>query len=131
MTPDEVQSVLSYPTSAPDLRKVCGEKCEEGAVLELADYDLDGQHFMVRFWFTKSDVRLHTVSMYSTKVDSAAFTKMKVFLENLYGPPKSVGLKRGYFTVIWELPSTTITLFSNTTDEMTVVYNKPTKEHPG
>jgi hypothetical protein len=131
MTPDEVQRALSYPTSVPDLEKVCGKKCEEGAALELADYDLNGQHFMVRFWFTKTDVRLHTVSMYSTKFDNTAFTKMKIFFENLYGPAKSTGLKRGYFTVIWELPSTKITLFSNTTDEMTVVYDKRTTENPG
>jgi hypothetical protein len=131
MTPDEVQKALSYPTSVADLGKVCGEKCDEGAALELADYDLNGQHFMVRFWFTKSDVRLHTVSMYATKFENTAFTKTKIFLEHLYGPAKTTGLKRGYFTVIWELPSTVITLFSNTTDEMTVVYDTRTKENPG
>ena len=131
MNPEEVQKILKYTTRTADLSKVCGEKCEEGAALELEDYVLDGQHFMVRFWFTKTDVRLHTVSMYSTKFDNTAFTKMKIFFENSYGPAKSTGLKRGYFTVIWELPSTKITLFSNTTDEMTVVYDKRTTENPG
>ena len=53
MTPDEVQRALSYPTSVADLASVCGEKCAEGAALQLDDYDLSGQHFMVRFWFTK------------------------------------------------------------------------------
>jgi len=53
MTPSEVQKVLSYPTSVRDLAKVCGEKCDEGAALELDDYQLDSQHFLVRFWFTK------------------------------------------------------------------------------
>ena len=38
MTPSEVQKVLSYPTSVADLAKVCGEKCDEGAALELDDY---------------------------------------------------------------------------------------------
>ena len=131
MTLDEVQKALSHPTSVPDLGKVCGEKCDEGAALELADYDFNGQRFMVRLWFTKSDVRLHTVSMYSTKFDDNAFTKMKTFFENLYGPAKSTGLKRGYFTVIWESPTTLITLFSNTTDEMTVVYEEKTKKANG
>jgi hypothetical protein len=33
MTPDQVQKVLSYPTLAADLVKVCGEKCNEGGAL--------------------------------------------------------------------------------------------------
>jgi hypothetical protein len=35
MTPDEVQKVLSYPTSEADLAKVCRGPCNEGAALNL------------------------------------------------------------------------------------------------
>jgi hypothetical protein len=79
MTPDEVQKILSYPTSVADLAKVCRGPCNEGAVLELDDYKLNGQHFIVRFWFTKPDLRLKPVSMYAKQLDDAngneAFTK--------------------------------------------------------
>jgi hypothetical protein len=135
MTPDELQKALSYPTIVVDLAKVCGENCEEGAALELDDYDLNGQHFMVRFWFTKADRRLHTVSMYAKQLGDAngneAFTKMKRFLETSYDSPRSTELKRGYFIIIWVLPSTTITLYSNTTNEMIVVYEENTKKEGG
>ena len=55
MTPDEVQKALSYPTFEADLEKLCSKDCQEGAALELDDYELNGQHFMVRFWFAKPD----------------------------------------------------------------------------
>jgi hypothetical protein len=35
MTPDQVQKVLNYPTLVADLASVCGEKCDEGAALQL------------------------------------------------------------------------------------------------
>jgi hypothetical protein len=135
MTPEEVHNALSSPTIVVDLAKVCGEKCEEGAALELADYDFNDEHFMVRFWFTKPDQRLHTVSMYATQLGNVngneAFTKMKRFFETSYGSPRSTELKRGYFIIIWDLPSTMITLYSNTTNEMIVVYEERTKKEGG
>jgi hypothetical protein len=91
MTPNEVQKVLSYPTSVAELAKVCGEKCDEGAALELDDYQLDSQHFVVRFWFAKSDMHsciCQAVSMYAKQLDDTngneAFTKTKRFLETSY-----------------------------------------------
>jgi len=126
MTPSEVQKVLSYPTSVADLAKVCGEKCDEGAALELDDYQLDSQHFFVRFWFTKHDLHLRTVSMYAKQLDDAngneAFTKIKSFLETSYGRPGPIALKGGDFVISWTLPSTTITLYWNATKNMTIVY---------
>jgi hypothetical protein len=126
MTPSEVQKVLSYPTSVADLAKVCAEKCDEGAALELDDYQLDDQHFLVRFWFTKPDTHLRTVSMYAKQLDDAngkeAFTKIKNFLETSYGTPRSTVLKHGDFVISWNLPSTTITLYSNATNFVTIVY---------
>ena len=128
MTPDEVQKVLSHPTSVADLAKVCGKECEEGAALELDDYKLDDQHFIVRFWFTKSDLRLQAVSLYAKQLDDrngdAAFSKMKNFLETSYGTPKSVALKHGEFVISWTQPSTTITLYSNATNYITIVYEQ-------
>jgi hypothetical protein len=135
MTPDEVQQALSYPTSVADLAKVCSQHCEEGAALELDDYELNGQHFEVRFWFTKPETRLHIVSMFAKQLDegddNAGFTKMKDYLGSLYGPPQSTRLKRGYFIVRWILPSTAITLYSNATTKMTVIYEKITKKASG
>ena len=135
MTPDEVQKILSHPTHAADLAKVCGEKCDEGAALELDDYELNGQHFIVRFWFTKSDLHLQAVSLYAKQLDngngSAAFTKMQGFLETSYGAPKSVSLKRGDFVISWIVPSTTITLYSNATDNLTIVYEQRTDKENG
>jgi hypothetical protein len=133
MTPDQVQKVLNYPTSVADLASVCGAKCDEGAALQLDDYDLSDQHFMVRFWFTKPDMRLHTVSMYtkarSDDSDNGSFSKIKDFLQTVYGSPQSVGLDRGHFVATWTLPSTTITLYSNATDQVAVVYEeKPVKK---
>ena len=69
MTPDQVQKVLNYPVSAADLAKVCREPCNEAEALELDDYDLNGQHFTVRFWFGKSDSRLEGVSMNAKQLD--------------------------------------------------------------
>jgi hypothetical protein len=128
MTPDEVQRVLSYPTSPANLAKVCGEKCNEGAALELDDYELNGQHFIVRLWFAKSDMRLQAVSMYAKQLDNengnAAFTKMKSFLETSYGTPGSAALKHGDFVISWTKASTTVTLYSNATNNMTIVYEQ-------
>ena len=128
MTPGEVQQAMGQQMSVADLAKVCSKTCNEGAVLELDDYDLNDQHFVVRLWFTKSDTRLHTVSMYAKKLDEGigneSFSKMKNFLEGTYGAPRSVTLKHGYFTVTWELSSTIINLYSNTTDQMTIVYKQ-------
>lgn len=135
MTPDEVQKVLSYPTSVVDLAKVCGENCEEGAALELDDYELNGQHFMVRFWFTKPETRLHTVSMYAKPPnegdDNAGFAKMKDYLSSLYGSPNATNLKGGYFIVTWVLSSTGITLYSNATTETAVIYEERTNKEGG
>ena len=135
MTPDEVQKVLSHPTSIADLAKVCHEPCNEGAALDLEDFDLNGQHFIVRFWFTKPDLRLQAVSMYAKQLDkkngNEAFTKMKNFLETVYGSPKSVTLKHPDFVIKWVLQSTTITLYSNTTDQMTLVYEGRTDHESG
>jgi hypothetical protein len=135
MAPDQVQKALSYPTLAVDLAKVCGEKCNEGGALELNDYELNGQHFAVRFWFSKPDMRLQAVSMYAKQLDDAngneAFTKMKHFLETSFGSPRSIGLDPGHFNIIWGLPSTTITLYSNTTNEMTVIYEERSKKESG
>jgi hypothetical protein len=136
MTPDEVQKVLSYPTSVADLAKVCHGACNEGAALELGDYELNGQHFVVRFWFSKPNMRLQAVSMYAKQLDKdngkAAFGKMKSFLEAVYGPRESVALQHEDFVVTWTLPSTTITLISNATDQMTVLYEQRTdKESEG
>jgi hypothetical protein len=135
MTPDEVQKILSYPTSVADLAKVCGKKCDEGAALELDDYQLDGQHFVVRFWFTKQDMHLQAVSMYAKQLDDTngneAFTKMKNFLTTLYGVPGSTALKRGDFVISWTLPSTTITLYSNATNNMTIVYEERSDKETG
>jgi hypothetical protein len=135
MTPNEVQKVLSYPTSVADLAKVCGEKCDEGAALELDDYQLDSQHFVVRFWFTKDDMRLQAVSMYAKQLDDTngneAFTKIKMFLETSYGTPGSIALKRGDFVISWKLPSTAITLYSNATNNVTIVYEERSDKENG
>jgi hypothetical protein len=135
MTPDEVQKVLSYPASVADLAKVCGENCKEGAALELDDYELNGQHFLVRFWFSKPEARLRTVSMYAKQLDkendNAGFAKMKDYLGSLYGSPQSTELKHGYFNVTWLLSSTKIMLYSNATTETTVVYEERTKKASG
>jgi hypothetical protein len=53
---------------------------------------------------------------------------MKAFLESIYGAPRSVSLKRGYFTVVWEMPSTRISLYSNAADQTTIVYEPRTDE---
>ena len=135
MTPDEVQRVLSYPTSVADLASVCGEKCDEGAALQLDDYDLSGQHFMVRFWFTKPEMRLHAVSMYAKPSgdasDKGGFTKIKDYLQAVYGLPQSVGLNRGRFVYTWPLPSTTVTLNSNAPNQTTIVYEEKTGKAGG
>jgi hypothetical protein len=135
MTPSEVQKVLSYPTFVANLAKVCGEKCDEGAALELDDYQLDSQHFVVRFWFTKGDMHLQAVSMYAKHLDntngSETFTKIKNFLENSYGAAGSISLKHGDFVISWTQPSTTITLYSNATNNLTIVYEERSNKESG
>ena len=135
MTPNEVQKALSYPTSVADLAKVCGEKCDEGGALELDDYQLDNQHFIVRFWFTKGDLHLQAVSMYAKQLDdingNQGFTRIKRFLQTLYGTPGSIVLKRGDFVISWTLPSTTVTLYSNATNNVTIVYEERSGKETG
>ena len=135
MTPDQVQKVLSYPTSVADLAKVCRGPCNEGSALELDDYELNGQHFIVRFWFAKTDMRLQAVSMYAKQLDDAngneAFTKIKSVLQTLYGTPGSIALKRGDFVISWTLPSTTVTLYSNATNNVTIVYEERSGKETG
>jgi hypothetical protein len=128
MTPEALQSVLKYPTRKADLSKVCGDKCDEGAALELDDYLFNGQRFMVRFWFAKSDVHLHTISMYAKQQNRDShgdlFGTMKYYFQNAYGSPQDITLKNGHFIVAWVLPQTAITLYSNTTNETTVIYKE-------
>jgi hypothetical protein len=127
MTPDQVQKVLSYPTFEADLAKLCSKECNEGAVLELDDYELNGLNFTVRFWFSKPDRRLQAVSLFAKQLngnDNHAFTETKHFLETVYGSPKSFSLQHGYFDIKWNIPSTMITLLSNTTSEMTILYEE-------
>ena len=135
MTPDQVQNVLSYPTSVADLAKVCRGPCNEGKALELDDYALNGQHFIVRLWFANPDMGLQAVSMYAKQLDkdngNEAFTKMKNFLQTVYGSPASVTLKHGDFIVAWVQQATTITLYSNATDQMTIVYEQRTDRQSG
>jgi hypothetical protein len=135
MTPDEVQKVLSYPTSVADLAKVCRGPCNEGTALEIEDYELNGQHFIVRFWFANPDMRLQAVSMYAKQLNkdngSEAFTKMKNFLGTVYGSPASFALKHEDFIVTWGLQSTTITLYSNAADQITIVYEERTDKEGG
>jgi len=134
MTTDEVQKVLSQPTHAVDLAKVCHEPCNEGAALELDAFELTGQYFVVRFWFSKPDARLQAVSMYAKHLDDAngneAFTKIKDFLGASYGKPGSIAMKHGDFVISWTQQSTTITLFSNATNYVTIVYEERS-DHEG
>ena len=134
MTPDQVQKALSYATFEADLAKLCSNDCQEGAALELDDYELNGQHFTVRFWFSKPDKRLQAVSMYAKQLndtDHQPYTKIKHSLENLYGPAKSSSLRLGYFEFTWTLPSTKITLHSNTTNELTIIYEERADKEGG
>src|SRR5262249_7718545 len=135
MPPNEVQRVLNYQTSAVDLARVCGEKCDDGAALEVEDFVLDGQHFLVRLWFTNPELRLHTVSMYAKQSGSGnndgGFAKIKGYLGGIYNAPRSTELRHGYFVVALGLGSTKITLYSNTTDTMAVVYEETSKIEGG
>jgi hypothetical protein len=134
MTPDQVQKVLSYPTFEADLAKLCGKECNEGAALELDDYESNGLHFTVRFWFSKPDKRLDAVSLFAKQLsdkDNPAFSEMKHYLETAYGSPKSFALRQGYFEITWQLPSTVITLHSNTTDQLTIIYEKRSDKESG
>ena len=135
MTPDQVKKVLNHPVSAADLAKVCREPCNEAEALELDDYDLNGQHFMVRFWFGKPDSRLEGVSMHAQQLDHTngqdALMKVKDFLESLYGAPGASGMDRGHFVFLWTLPSTKITLYSDATNDMTVLYEQKRETENG
>ena len=134
MTPDEVQKALSYPTFEADLAKLCSNDCQEGAVLELDDYESNGQHFTVRFWFSKPDKRLQAVSMYAKQLndtDIQVFTKMKSFLEDLYGSAQTSSLRLGDFEFTWKLPSTKVTLHSNTTSQLTIIYEERADKEGG
>jgi len=134
MTPDQVQKALSYPTFEADLAKLCSNDCQEGAVLELEDYESNGQHFTVRFWFSKPDKRLQAVSMYAKQLsdtDHQPYTKIKHSLENLYGRAQSSSIRLGYFEFTWKLPSTKITLHSNTTSELTIIYEERADKEGG
>jgi hypothetical protein len=128
MTPDQVQRVLTSPTSVADLTKVCRGPCNEGTALELEDYQLNGQHFTVRFWFGKPDERLQAVSMYGKNLDKEngkeVFTQMRGFFEKIYGAHESIVLKQGDFVLSWTLQSTKISLYSNTADHLTVLYEQ-------
>ena len=104
MTPDQVQKVLSYPTFEADLAKLCSKECNEGAALELDDYELNGLHFTVRFWFSKPDKRLQAVSLFAKQLngnDNHAFTEMKHFLETVYGSPKSFNYSMDILIIRW------------------------------
>jgi hypothetical protein len=135
MTPDQVQKVLNYPVSAADLAKVCREPCNEAEALELDDYDLDGQHFTILFWFGKPDSRLEGVSMHAKQLDHTdgkeALMKIKNFLETSYGAPGSVGMDRGHFVFLWTVPSTKITLYSDAANEMTILYEQKREKENG
>jgi hypothetical protein len=134
MTPDQVQKVLSYPTFEADLARLCSKECNEGAALELDDYELNGLHFTVRLWFSKPDKRLQAVSLFAKQLngnDNHAFAEMKKFLETVYGSPKSFVLQHGYFDIRWKLPSTMITLISNTTSEMNIIYEERSDKESG
>jgi len=135
MTPDQVQKILSYPTSAADLTKVCREPCNEAEALELDDYDLNGQHFTVRFWFGKPDSALEGVSMHAKQLDHTngkeALMKIRNFLETSYGAPGSITMDRGNFVFFVALPSTNITLYSDATDDMTILYEQRREKETG
>lgn len=128
MTPDQVEKVIGSPMSVPDLAKVCRGPCNEGTALELEDYELNGQHFTVRFWFSNPDKRLQAVSMYGKNLDKengkAVFTQMRGFFEKIYGGHESIVLKHGDFVLSWTLRSTKISLYSNTADHFTVLYEQ-------
>jgi hypothetical protein len=134
MTPDQVQKVLGYPTHEGDMAKLCKKECNDGAALELDDYELKGVHFSVVFWFAKLDKRLQAVSMFAKELsgnDNPAFSEMKLYMETIYGPPKSYVLQNGYFEITWKLLSTIITLHSNTTDQMTIIYEERSEKESG
>jgi hypothetical protein len=134
MTPDQVQKVLNYPTIEADLAKLCSKECNEGAVLELDDYELNGLHFTVRFWFSKPDKHLQAVSLFAKQLsdkDNPAFSEMKRYLETAYGAPKSTILKRGFFEITWQFESTMVTFLSNTRNHLTILYEKRSDKESG
>lgn len=59
--------------------------------------------------------------MYAKQLDknngNQASTKIKNFLETVYGSPKSVTSKHGDFVIKWVPQATTITSYSNATDQ--------------
>jgi len=135
MTPDQVQKVLSHPASAADLATVCRAPCNEAEALEVDDYDLNGQHFTVRFWFGKPDSCLEGVSMHAKQLDptnaSEALMKIRNFLETSYGAPGSIAMDRGHFVFLWTLPSTNITLYSDATNDVTILYEQRREKENG
>jgi hypothetical protein len=63
--------------------------------------------------------------------DDGGFAKMKGYLAGLYDSPRSTEFRHGYFIVTWELGSTKITLYSNTTNTMAAVYEETSKKGEG
>ena len=94
-----------------------------------------GSTAMVRFWFTKTEKRLHAVSMYeklgSDASNNGGFRKLKDYLQTVYGSPQSVGLDHGRFVFTWLLPSTTVMLNSNATNQTTIIYEEKTGKAGG
>ena len=94
-----------------------------------------GSTSMVRFWFTKTEKRLHAVSMYeklgSDASDNGGFTKLKDYLQTVYGSPQSVGLDHGRFVFTWLLPSAIVMLNSNATNQTTIIYEEKTGKAGG
>jgi hypothetical protein len=80
-------------------------------------------------------MHLQAVSMYAKQLDDTngneAFTKIKKFLETSYGTPGSISLKRGDFVITWSVPSTAITLYSNATNNLTIVYEERSDKEAG
>jgi hypothetical protein len=128
MTPDEVQRALKYPTVPQDMTETCSEPCQDGAALDINDYDADGQHFKVRFWFTKPGLRLATISLYAKPIHTGdlagiiLYSKMYELLLKTYGAPQNATQQGNELSTIWVLPLTSIELHSNTLDYMTVLY---------
>jgi hypothetical protein len=130
MRPNEVQTALRYPTVPTDMTNSCPEPCRDGAALDINDYDVDGQHFRVRFWFTKLGLHLNTISLYAKPIQEDSgiilYNKIDKLLLKTYGAPQSVIQEGGTMSTTWVLPSTSIELNSNTLDYMTVVYQART-----
>ena len=57
--------------------------------------------------------------------------KIRNFLETSYGAPGSIAMDRGHFVFLWTLPSTNITLYSDATNDMTIVYEQRREKENG